>query len=107
MKIIKLNAVSAALVGAVALLMAVPATSFSEVGRGWDTFNVGDGETIASMPDKAYMGTSLGSAVGQGWDVANVGDGQRIPTPDRAYSGSPPGTQFDQNFGDAYGSGSQ
>lgn len=73
MKIIKLNAVLAALLGAGALLMTTPMiSSAAMVGQGWDVFNAGDGERIPAS-DKAYVGTALTSAPRQEFDILNLG----------------------------------
>jgi hypothetical protein len=73
MKIIKLNAVTATLLGVGALLMTTPMiSSAAMVGQGWDVFNAGDGERLP-VSDKAYVGTALTSAPKQEFDILNLG----------------------------------
>jgi len=87
MKFVKVNALLASMLGAGALLMAVPLVSNASAGLGWDVFNVGDGQVIPTESG-AYMGTSLASATGLGWDAFNVGDGQPIPSESQSYMGT-------------------
>lgn len=71
MKTLKQSAVLAALLGAGALMMTIPAISFAAAGEGWDAFNAGDGERI-SVSDKAYVGTALTSKPKQAFDILNL-----------------------------------
>jgi hypothetical protein len=106
MKTVRISVVLASITGAASLLLAAPALSATP-GMGWDVFYTGEGERIESsydqatglsaVPgqgfdafrsgdgvrissfDKAYMGTSLGSAATAGWDTFRVGDGDALP----------------------------
>jgi hypothetical protein len=70
MKTIKMSAVMAGMLGAGALLMAVPVVSSAAAGEGWDSFNSGDGQSIAAS--SAYLGTALVSSPSDGFDVLNL-----------------------------------
>ena len=85
MKTIKMNAVMAGMLGAGALLMAVPVVSSAAAGQGWDTFNTGDGQNVAASDP--YMGTSMVSAPSGAYDILNL-DKQIHSSSGKAYSGT-------------------
>jgi hypothetical protein len=70
MKTVKFNAVMASMLGAGALLLSVPVVSSAAAGEGWDSFNSGDGQSIAAS--STYLGTALVSAPSGTFDVLNL-----------------------------------
>jgi hypothetical protein len=70
MKTTKMSAVMAGMLGAGALLMAVPVVSSAAAGEGWDTLNTGDGQNIAAS--SPYLGTGMESAPSGEFDVLNL-----------------------------------
>lgn len=68
-------------------LLATPA--LSAPGKGWDAFNIGQGDDIHAAG--AYMGTSLGGSAGKGYDVFRTGGGDPIPDTGKGYLGTSQG----------------
>ena len=105
MKTVRISRVLASMVGAASLFLVVPvsqsataggweegifytgdrisssyqaAPATGNEGKGFDLFRVGDGVRVSDF-QKAYMGTSMGSAASDGWDVFHVGQGDPLP----------------------------
>ena len=85
MKTIKMSAVMAGMLGVGALLMTVPVVSSAAAGEGWDTFNTGDGQSIAAS--SPYLGTAMESAPSGGFDVLNL-DVEIHSSSSKAYYGT-------------------
>ena len=82
MKIFKRVPLTAGSIGLSGLLLASPA--MSEPGKGWDTFNMGQGDPIP-VAGRGNTGASAGDApVGKGWDTFRMGQGDPIPVSSRA-----------------------
>lgn len=91
MKIVKTGFPIAGAIGLSGLLLASPATSAP--GKGWDTFNMGQGDPIP-VASRSNTGVSAGAAsAGKGWDTFRVGQGEPIPVSRGAVPGSSAGAE--------------
>lgn len=85
MKIFKRVPFVAGSIGLSGLLLASPA--MCEPGKGWDTFNTGQGDPIP-VAGRSDTGVSAGGAsAGKGWDTFRMGQGDPIPVSSRAAPG--------------------
>jgi hypothetical protein len=75
MRTIKTASLISGFLGVSAVLVSTAAMSATP-GKGWDVFNVGQGERITAVAKGAD--TSKGSP-GKGWDVMRTGAGERVP----------------------------
>jgi hypothetical protein len=76
MKTLKAVSLVSGLIGLAGVLL-TPA-ALSAPGKGWDTFNLGQGDPIPAA-HKEYVGTSSGASAGKGWDTFNMKQGDPIP----------------------------
>ena len=67
-------------VGLTAVLLSPAAMS---AGKGWDTFNMGQGDGLAHAQRQGAAAS--GATAGKGWDAFAVGQGERIPAAGGAY----------------------
>lgn len=95
MKITKLTAILASALAAGSLLLIPAVSSASVPGKGWDSFNSGQGEAIVAT---SYMGTAAGAEPGLGFDAFRSGDGVKIEVYEQAYMG----TSLGSNASDAW-----
>lgn len=81
-----LNTVSrfATMLGLTGALLAAPA--FSAPGKGWDAFNLGQGDRIHDSGH--YMGTAMSNSAGKGFDVFRTGTGDPLPETGKSYLGT-------------------
>ncbi|HYP67825.1 MAG TPA: hypothetical protein VEP67_06165, partial [Thiobacillaceae bacterium] len=75
MHIIKLSAMTATVLAAIAFAPQFTAAADLQPGKGWDSFQARDGQSVSS---DSYLGTSMGSAPGQGYDTNHARDGAPI-----------------------------
>ena len=73
--------------GLAGALLAAPA--LSAPGKGWDAFNVAQGDNIHAAG--AYMGTSLGGSAGKGYEAFRAGGDDPIPDTGKGYMGTSQG----------------
>lgn len=85
MKTFKTVSLISGFLGLAGVLLAPAA--MSAPGKGWDTFNMGQGDPIPASSE-SYRGTSSGASTGKGWDTFNMGQGELIPAANKDFKGS-------------------
>ncbi|MDT3707522.1 MAG: hypothetical protein ROZ09_11900 [Thiobacillus sp.] len=86
MKTFKTVSLISGLIGVAGVLLAPAA--MSAPGKGWDTFNMGQGDPIP-VSGKPYSGTSsAAAAAGKGWDTFNMRQGAPIPPASKDFKGA-------------------
>lgn len=79
-----------AVFGLSALLLAPAA--MAAPGKGWDTFNLGQGDPIPVSGKHDTRASAGSGSTGKGWDTFNTGQGDPIPASGRNGPGAPPAT---------------
>jgi hypothetical protein len=88
MKTLKTVSLVSGFIGLAGVLLAPAA--LSAPGKGWDTFNLGQGDPIPAA-SKDYVGTSSAASAGKGWDSFNMKQGDPIPAASKDFKGSSSG----------------
>jgi len=88
MKTLKTVSLVSGFIGLAGVLLAPAA--LSAPGKGWDTFNTGQGDPIPAA-HQDYVGTASGASAGKGWDAFNMKQGDPIPAASKEFRGAPSG----------------
>ncbi|MDT3707931.1 MAG: hypothetical protein ROZ09_13995 [Thiobacillus sp.] len=88
MNTFKTSTIIVGFVGLAGILLAPAA--ISAPGKGWDTFNMGQGDPIP-VASKDYVGTSSGASATKGWDTFNMKQGDPIPAASQGALSAPSG----------------
>ena len=74
MKTLKTVSIISGFLGLAGVFLASP--TMSAPGKGWDTFNMGQGEMIPAA-NRDFKGSSGVASTGEGWDVFYTGEGSK------------------------------